>query len=78
MAQTQAQRDRVVLRVGPHENGWAFEQEGEWLCQSANREEARAAATKQARMLMDSGRACQVVMHGELGYFTSPAKTIDR
>jgi hypothetical protein len=34
-----------------------------------DREEAKAAANKRARALQDSGRACQVRVTGEHGYF---------
>jgi hypothetical protein len=61
--------ERVVLTVSPHDGGWAVEQGGEYSDLSANREEASAAATKQARRLIDSGTPCQVVVAGEIGYF---------
>jgi len=67
-----AQRERVVLAVRPHDDGWAVEQEGRWFDQSQTREEAKAAANKHARQLFDDGRPCQVVVQGETGYFGHP------
>jgi hypothetical protein len=64
--------DRVVLTVSPHQDGWAVEQGGEYSDHSANKEEAKAAATKQARRLIDSGKPCQVVVSGDVGYFVRP------
>jgi len=67
-----SQRERVVLAVRPHDGGWAVEHEGRWFDQSDTREEAKAAANKQARKLFDDGKACQVIVQGEAGYFGSP------
>lgn len=64
--------ERVVLSVSPHDEGWAVERDGEFSDVSANKEEACAAATKQARRLIDSGQPCQVVVHGDVGYFARP------
>jgi hypothetical protein len=64
--------ERTVLTVSPHEGGWAVEQDGAYSDQSANKEEAKAAATKQARRLIDSGKPCQVVVAGDVGYFVRP------
>jgi len=63
---------RVILTVSPHEDGWAVEQDGSYSDQSANKEEAKAAATKQARRLIDSGMPCQVIVQGDVGYFVRP------
>ena len=63
---------RVVLTVSPHDNGWAVERDGAYSDQSSNKEEAKAAATKQARQLIDSGMPCQVIVTGDIGYFVRP------
>lgn len=64
--------ERTVLTVSPYEGGWAVEQDGLYSDQSANKEEAKAAATKQARRLIDSGKPCQVIVSGDVGYFVRP------
>ena len=63
---------RTVLTVSPHEGGWAVEQDGLYSDMSANKDEAKAAATKQARRLIDSGTPCQVIVSGDVGYFVRP------
>lgn len=64
--------ERTVLTVSPHEGGWAVEQDGLYSDQSGNKEEAKAAATKQARRLIDAGKPCQVIVAGDVGYFVRP------
>lgn len=63
---------RIVLTVSPHADGWAVEQDGSFSDHSPNKEEAKAAATKQARRLIDSGTPCQVIIAGDVGYFVRP------
>jgi len=62
--------DRIVLTVAPHDGAWAVERGGEYTGLSSNKDEAKAAAHKQARSLQDSGQPCQVVVAGETGFFT--------
>jgi len=57
--------DRAVLTVGRHEGQWAVELDGELFGHSRDKEESKAAATKRARQMHDSGRACQVMVVGE-------------
>ena len=61
--------DRETLTVVRHEGGWAVEHMGVFSDHTIDREEAKAAANKRARALQDSGRACQVRVTGEHGYF---------
>jgi len=61
--------DRAVFTVLRHDGHWAVEHEGEFFGHSADKEVARAFATKRARQCQDGGRACQVRVHGELGYY---------
>lgn len=62
--------ERVVLTVSPHDGAWAVERSGEYSSLSPTKDEAKAAAHKQARQLQDSGQPCQVVVAGEAGFFT--------
>lgn len=61
--------DRAVLTVLPHDGGWAVEFEGEMFGRSADKEIAKAAANRRAREMYDKGRACQVRISGEHGFF---------
>jgi hypothetical protein len=63
--------DRAVLTVAKHNDVWAVEMDGEMFGHSRDKEEAKAAANKQARQIQDGGRACQVRVSGEHGYFDS-------
>jgi hypothetical protein len=60
---------RAVLTVAKHEGLWAVELEGQRFGHSIEKEEAKAAANKHARQMQDGGRACQVRVSGEHGYF---------
>lgn len=62
--------ERIVLTVSPHDGAWAVERAGEFSGFSSTKDEAKAAAHKQARQLQDSGQPCQVVVAGESGFFT--------
>lgn len=62
--------DRTVLTVTRHDGGWAVEREGDFFGQSSDKEAAKAAANREARRLIDEGRACQVCISGETGFFT--------
>ena len=61
--------DRAVLTVARHEGAWVVELEGELFGRSFDREIAKAAANRRARQISDAGRACQVRVSGEHGYF---------
>lgn len=61
--------DRVVLTVAQHDGEWTVELEGTHFGHSSNKEEAKAAANKHARQVQDGGRACQVRVTGEHGFF---------
>jgi hypothetical protein len=64
--------DRTVLTVLRREGGWSVEQDGEHFGQSADKEVAKAAAHRRARSLQDSGRACQIRVTGEHGFWARP------
>ena len=64
-----AEMDRAVLTVMRHEGGWAVEMAGEHFGHTPDKEVAKASAHKRARQLLDSGRACQVRVFGEDGFF---------
>jgi Uncharacterized protein conserved in bacteria (DUF2188) len=61
--------DRETLTVARHEGRWAVEHQGTYSDHTAEKEEAKAAANKRARALQDAGRACQVRVSGEHGFF---------
>ena len=56
--------DRSVLTVARHEGQWAVELDGEFFGHSRDKEETKAAASKRARQMFDSGRPCQVLVSG--------------
>jgi hypothetical protein len=62
-------QDRVVLTVIRHDGSWAVELEGQVFGQSVDKEVAKAAANKRARQIQDSGKACQVRVTGEHGFY---------
>lgn len=64
--------DRTVLTVLRREGGWGVEQDGDFFGQSADKEVAKAAAHRRARSLQDSGRACQIRVTGEHGFWARP------
>lgn len=61
--------DRAVFTVVRHDGQWAVEHEGEHFGHSPEKEVARAAANKRMRQLQDQGRACQVRVFGEQGFY---------
>jgi hypothetical protein len=63
--------DRAVLTVTRHEGVWQVEHDGETFGHSADKEVARAAATRRARQLMDGGRHCQLRVYGEHGFWAT-------
>ncbi|WP_324087489.1 hypothetical protein [Phenylobacterium sp.] len=64
--------DRAVLTVLRHEGAWAVELDGELFGRSRDQEGARAAANRRVREIQDSGRACQVRVSGEIGFYPVP------
>ncbi len=65
-----------MLTVTRHDGGWAVEHEGAYFGHSTDKEVAKAAANKLARQMLDGGRACQVRVSGELGYFPVETATV--
>lgn len=63
--------DRAVLTVTPHDGGWAVELEGDVFGHAREKEIARAAANRRARQIQDGGRACQVRVYGEHGFWAA-------
>ena len=61
--------DRLIFTVTPYLGGWAIEHEGVYSDASRSKEEVKAAANKRARAAQDSGRACQVRVSGENGFY---------
>jgi hypothetical protein len=64
--------DRAVLTVQWLEGVWAVELDGELFGQSPDQDVARAAANRRVREMQDAGRACQVRVKGETGFFAAP------
>jgi hypothetical protein len=62
-------QDRAVLTVLRDGEYWAVELEGERFGQSSDKEVAKASANKRARQMQDGGRACQVRVCGEHGFY---------
>ncbi|HEY3696732.1 hypothetical protein [Phenylobacterium sp.] len=62
-------QDRAVLTVTRHEGVWVVEHEGSIFGHSPDKEIAKATANKRARQMLDGGRACQVRISGEHGFF---------
>ncbi len=59
---------RKLFKVGPLGTGWAVQCDDEAHESFDTKEEARAAANKQARACQDAGTPCRVEVRGELGY----------
>ena len=62
--------DRAVLTVLRQAGLWVVEHDGERFGHSPDKEIAKAAAHKRARQMQDGGRACQVQVRGDVGYFS--------
>ena len=60
--------ERTILNVSRHEGVWRVEHEGQEFGHSADKEIAKAAASRQARELMDAGQACEVRISGERAF----------
>ena len=63
---------RAVFTVTRHDGRWAVEHDGEYFGHSADKDVAKAYATKRARQVQDGGQPCQVRVHGEQGYYDAP------
>jgi hypothetical protein len=63
---------RAVLTVQWSEGVWAVELDGELFGQSSDQNVAKAAANRRVREMLDAGRACQVRVRGETGFFLAP------
>jgi hypothetical protein len=61
--------DRAVLTVTRLENAWCVDHDGQQFGHSPDKEVAKAAANREARAIMDSGRPCQVRVLGEHGFW---------
>ena len=61
--------ERAVFTVRRHNGMWAVEHDGDHFGHSPEIEVARAQAAKRMREYQDTGRACQVRIQGESGYF---------
>jgi hypothetical protein len=61
--------DRAVLTVARSGVGWAVELDGQLFGHSPDKEIAKAAANRRARQMQDGGRACQVRVSGEHGFY---------
>lgn len=64
--------DRAVLTVVRHEGDWAVELDGEVFGKSHDQQIAKAAANRRALEIQASGRACQVRVSGETGFYAVP------
>jgi hypothetical protein len=67
----------VMLATGPSASnrccGRRWRQDGVHFGQSADKEVAKAAASRRARTLQDDGQACQIRVSGEHGFWMKPA-----
>ena len=63
--------DRAVLTVTRHDGVWRVEHEGQTFGHSPDKEIAKAAANRHARQMQDGGRACQVRVYGEHGFWAA-------
>jgi hypothetical protein len=61
--------DRAILTVNRHEGVWSVEYQGEHFGHSVEKDVANAAAHRRAKEMLDLGRACQVRVFGENGFW---------
>jgi hypothetical protein len=61
--------DRAVFTVTRHNGVWAVEHGGDYFGHSSDKEIAKAEAAKRMREVHDSGRACQIRVSGERGFY---------
>ena len=52
-----------------HNGQWAVEHDGQHFGHSPDKEVARAEASKRMRAAQDAGRACQIRVAGEQGFY---------
>ena len=64
-------QDRAVFTVKRTNGLWLVEHDGEEFGHSADKEVARAEASKRMRAVQDSGRACQIRVSGETGFYVA-------
>ena len=62
-------QERAVFTVMRHNGQWAVEHEGQHFGHSSDKEVARAEAAKRMRQVQDGGRACQIRVTGEYGFY---------
>jgi hypothetical protein len=62
--------ERSIITVTQHDGQWAVEHEGRYFGHNVDKDIARAAAHRHARVMVDKGTACQVRIKGEAGYFS--------
>ena len=60
--------ERSILTIVRHEGVWSVELDGETFGHSSSKDEARASANKQARLMQDGGRPCEIRVEGEIGF----------
>lgn len=60
---------RAIFTVSRRGGAWMVEHEGESFGHSSDKEVAKASAHKRARELQAGGRACEVRVFGEHGFF---------
>ena len=63
--------ERAVFTVVRHPGGWAVEYLGEITDASPDKEVAKAAANRKARVAQDAGQPCLVRVFGEHGFFNA-------
>ena len=59
----------LIFRVTQRDGAWSVEHEGQFSNRSREKAEVIASATKLARAAAGQGRAVQVRIDGETGYF---------
>ena len=63
--------DRAVFTVVRHKDGWAVEHDGQFSDLTADKEVAKAAASKRARAAQDAGHPCLIRVSGENGFYAA-------
>jgi hypothetical protein len=61
--------ERAVFTVMKDNGLWAVEHGGDYFGHSSDKEIAKAEAAKRMREVHDSGRACQIRVVGEHGFY---------
>lgn len=69
---------RTLFTVFKDERGWVVESAGKILGRHADKEEAKAAAYKRARVSQDAGKPCMVRVSGEHGFVAKSDDDIAR